>query len=68
MKYYKIKPEHDNKRRYDGSILIGNELYTEKEMIKYKIPFNFADIVNVSKEEKYFFFGARMSICYPYPQ
>lgn len=67
MKYYKIKLGHDNKRRSDGSILIGNELYTEKEMIKYKIPFSWADIVNVTAAEKHFFFGARLSIYYPRP-
>ena len=42
MKYYKVKPEYDNKTRYkwrcghgvsDG-ILIANELYTEKEYQK----------------------------------
>lgn len=32
MKYYRIKPENDNLRRSDGSILVRNELYTEKEM------------------------------------
>lgn len=67
MKYHKIKIEHDNKRRSDGSILIGNELYTEKEMIKYKIPFAYADLVNVTPAEKYWFFGARLSIYYPRP-
>ena len=65
-KYYKIKEEHDYKRRSDGSCLIKNELYTEKEMIKYGIPFEWADIVTVKPHEKYFFFGARMSIVYPY--
>lgn len=67
MKYYKIKEEHDNKRRADGSILIGNELYTEKEMKKYNIPETWVDAVNVKPNEKYFFFGARLSIRYPRP-
>ncbi len=66
-KYYKVKLEHDNKRRPDGSILVGNELYTEKEMLRYKIPFSWVDPVSVTSSEKYFFFGARLSIYYPRP-
>lgn len=61
MKYYKIKKEHDNKKRKDGSILIENELYTEKELKKYNIPVDYCDIVEVSKRQVYFFFGARFS-------
>ena len=34
MKYYKVKPEYDNKRRSDNNIYIANELYTEKEAEK----------------------------------
>lgn len=61
MKYYRIKKEHDNRRRLDGSILIGNELYTEKELNKYKIPEAYCNIVEISKKKVYFFFGARFS-------
>lgn len=66
-KYYKIKPQYDQRRRCDGSILIGNELYTEKEMMKYKIPFTCADLVRVPASGIYTFFGARLSIYYPRP-
>lgn len=59
MKYYKIKQDYDNKRRKDGSILVGNELYTEKELEKYNIPTSYCDIVEVSRKDTYFFFGAR---------
>lgn len=59
MKYYRIKEEHDNKKRIDGSILVGNELYTEKEVEKYHIPISYCDIIEVSRKKTYFFFGAR---------
>ena len=61
MKYYKIKAEHDNRRRKDGSIYVANELYTEKEKEKYNIPLNYYDVVEISKRNVYFFFGARFS-------
>lgn len=28
MLYYKVKPDFDQKKRRDGSILVANELYT----------------------------------------
>ena len=61
MKYYKVKPEYDNKRRSDNNIYIANELYTEKEVEKYHINKSYCDIVNISKSETYFFFGARFA-------
>ena len=61
MKYYKIKEECDNKRRSDGSILIKNELYTEKEKEKFNIPNNFCEVVEISKNKIYWFFGARFA-------
>lgn len=79
MLYYRVKPEFDNtqvlKRKgkalvCDGSILVGNELYTEKELARLtqravfrgngckdnKAPF---EAVNISKRRVYWFFGAR---------
>lgn len=61
MKYYKVKPEYDNKRRNDNNIYIANELYTEKEVEKYHINKNYCDIVNIPKNETYFFFGVRLA-------
>ena len=61
MKYYKVKPEADNKRRSDGSIYVANELYTEKEAEKFKLNKAFLDVVEVSKKSVYWFFGARFS-------
>lgn len=62
MKFYKVKPEADNKRRKDGGIHIANELYTEREMEKYGVNKFFTDIVEISMRRTYWFFGARFSI------
>lgn len=59
MLYYRVKPEFDNKRRRDGSILIANELYTSKEKERLQIPAVAVEAVEVSKRAIYFFFGAR---------
>lgn len=59
MKYYRVKPEYDNKRRCDGSILVANELYTSKEIQRFNIPAVAVEAVEVSKRAIYFFFGAR---------
>ena len=59
MKYCRIKPQYDQKRRNDGSILIANELYTEKEAAKHCLPPFVYDVVEVSKRNIYIMFGAR---------
>ena len=65
MKYYQVKQKYDglciNPRIHNGNVLIGGELYTEKErQTKLKclkdIVFN---IVEIPKNKTYFFFGAR---------
>ena len=61
MIYYKIKPEFDNKRRSDGSILVSNELYTEREMTKYGINHNATVKIEIPKSKVYFMFGARFN-------
>ena len=59
MIYYKILPKFDQTRRKDGSILVANEIYTKKEVLKYNInPIHFFE-VQISKFKTYFFFGAR---------
>lgn len=59
MKYFKVKKEWDNYPRKDGSGLIQNELYTEKEVQRYKIPASAVQQVNEKKNETYWLFGAR---------
>lgn len=61
MKYLKVKPEADQKRRQDGSIYVANELYTEKEAEKLNLNKALMDAVEVSKKSVYFFFGARFA-------
>ena len=67
MKYYKVKPEYDNKTRYklncgqlvsDG-ILIANELYTEKEYQRLANYNGWFEEIDINKNNTYFFFGAR---------
>jgi len=70
MKYYKVKPEHDNKRRWkfhkgggleiDG-VMLGNELYTPKEVNKYLGLAACCEVVEIPKSKIYFSFGARYS-------
>lgn len=59
MLYYKVKSKHDNIYRSDGSILVANELYTSKEIERFKIPAVAVEVVKVSKRDICFFFGAR---------
>lgn len=59
MTYYKVKPEFDQKKRRDGSILIANELYTPREKERFNISDKAVDPVQVSRKAVYFFFGAR---------
>lgn len=49
MLYYKVKPDFDQKKRRDGSILVANELYTPREKERF----------NILDKAVYFFFGAR---------
>lgn len=70
MIYYRVKPEYDNAPRFkerpnhqlrqDG-ILVGNELYTERERAKIMNGDWMFDTVEVPKSRVYFFFGARFA-------
>lgn len=63
MEFYKVKKESDQ-TRFNESILVATELWTEKELKKVKgvtenfIDTNF-DLVMVSKFRTYWCFGAR---------
>ena len=68
MKYYRVKPEHDNKKRYKwnnhmqavpAGILVENELYTATECKKLAIPPTWFEEVEIKKTETYICFGAR---------
>ena len=71
MKYYKVKPQYDNKTRYTwnnhrqgvpDSILIANELYTPFEFSRLANCPAWFDIVEISKRKIYWFFGARFAV------
>lgn len=66
MKYYKVLPEYDNERRYKfargggleiDSIYIKNELYTQRELLKYLGYSKYVIPVEIPKSKIYFFFG-----------
>ena len=74
MVYYKVKPDYDNKvlsriknssgRRFYYGILVGNELFTRKEMNEmYKkgveLQDNYFEKIEVNKTDTYIMFGAR---------
>lgn len=71
MKYYKVKPQYDNKTRYKrnnhhqsipNSILIENELYTPHEFSQLTNCPAWFDIVEISKKKIYWCFGARFAV------
>ena len=73
MLYMKVKPAADNfiiNKKFD--ILVANELYTIKEFEKLRYEFlkmgrgtvelkDKFEIVDISRKQTYFFFGARFS-------
>lgn len=71
MLYYRIKPEYDSMRllnrttRAFDRVLIGNELYTEKEwerlVLRYRVSGIVCEPVYVNKRDTYIFFGARFA-------
>ena len=78
MRYYRIKPQYDNKPlcvikrgKYVncGDILIARELYTVKEwekIVKNHVfgynPADCVEVVEIPKNKTYWFFGARFEI------
>lgn len=69
MLYYRVKPEYDNARLLNRAtrafdlVLVGNELYTEKEwerlVLRYRVSAVVCESVQVNKRNTSFFFGAR---------
>lgn len=64
MIYYRVRKEYDNLPKnpkiHDGNILIGGELYTEKEF--NKLPYIYAgafERIDIPRNQTYWFFGAR---------
>ena len=66
MTYYRVREQYynfpKNPKVKDGNILVGGELYTEKEL--NKLPYIYAgafEKVEIPKKDIYFFFGARFA-------
>lgn len=69
MLFYRVREQYDNfpkdPKVRDGNILIGGELYTEKELDK--LPYIYAgafEKVNIRKKDIYYLFGARFALPY----
>lgn len=68
MKYFKVKPEADQVRKNVNKtdFLIANELYTEKELLKFMCKNSvfqqkYLDEIELPKNQTYFMFGARFA-------
>lgn len=62
MKYYKVKPEYDNRVLKKRFIYVGGELFTEKECKRYEVNTNYCEVVDEKPKNTYFFFGARFPV------
>lgn len=58
MKFYKVKKESDQ-IKFGKTILVSNEIFTEKEFIKTGLKTSLFDTVEIKKNNTYWFFGAR---------
>lgn len=65
MRYHKVKPEYDGKRRNpsrpNSDVLIANELYTDAEMKIFGISYEVVDFIKIRKRDTYWSFGARFA-------
>jgi hypothetical protein len=64
MKYYRVKPEADQRKQYNNrgeyaGFYIGNELYTEREAARQHLNPAFMEPVEISKKKIFWSFGAR---------
>lgn len=64
MKYYRVKKECDNycvssEHTRAKNFLVQNELYTPREVARYRIPLDCLIEVEVKKNTTYWIFGAR---------
>jgi len=61
MKYYRVKPEFDQKRisKLNCDVLIKDELYTASQFNKLGLPDSFFDVIEISQRNTYWCFGAR---------
>lgn len=61
MTYYRVKKEYDNVWCDGCRFLVKNELYTQKEVERFRIPEEYLVKVEEKESETFFVFGARFS-------
>jgi len=62
MRFYRVKPECDGKGHSKGNVgVVAGELYTEKEINRYRVNKAWCDPVEISKKKTHWFFGARFA-------
>jgi len=65
MKYYQVKAEYDQKRKYPNTsnfdILIGEELYTEDELLNFNVDKSYFNELELKPTDTFYCFGARFS-------
>ena len=65
MKYYQVKAEYDQKRKYPNTsnfdILIGEELYTEDELLSFNVDKSCFAEIELEAADTFYCFGARFT-------
>ena len=62
MRYYRVKREYGDRMSSPRWSVIANELYTESEVKRRRIPMQFLKPVDVPKSKIYTLFGARFEV------
>ena len=66
MKYFRVKPEADQKyinpRVHDANIYVKDSLYTESEVKRYNLNRNYLEEVTIKKTQTFWMFGARFAV------
>ena len=65
MKYYQVKPQYDQKRKYPHTsnfdILISEELYTEEELMDFNANKSCFTEIELEATDTFYSFGARFA-------
>lgn len=61
MRFGKIKPKYDGKKLGKNIYAVADELFTEREMVKYNVPIHYVDLVEINRNDTFWFFGCRFA-------
>jgi hypothetical protein len=65
MKYYQVKRQYDQKRKYpytsNFDILIADELYTEDELLNFNVDKSCFNELELNHTDTFYCFGARFT-------